>query len=88
MGHQAYLKIIRNCIKSRPLRFLGQFLIFSENMAMQHICRHYYMIKLIKIIIIYIKGAYTTDKHNTIIGIPFLQVGEDDIVIDILIISV
>ncbi len=33
------------------------------------------MIKLIKITIKYIKGAYTTDKHNLIIGIPFLQVG-------------
>ncbi len=30
--------------------------------------------KLIKITIKYIKGAYTTDKHNLIIGIPILQV--------------
>ncbi len=31
------------------------------------------MIKLIKITIKYIKGAYTTDKYNLIIGIPLLQ---------------
>ncbi len=59
-----------------PQDFWGTvFLNFSKNLAMQHICRHYYMIKLIKITIKYIKGAYTTDKHSLIIGIPFLQVG-------------
>ncbi len=31
------------------------------------------MIKLIKITIKDIKGAFTTDKHNLIIGIPLLQ---------------
>ncbi len=31
------------------------------------------MIKLIKITIIYIKWAYTTDKHNLIFVIPLLQ---------------
>ncbi len=31
------------------------------------------MIKIIKIAIKYIKGAYTTVKHNLIIGIPLLQ---------------
>ncbi len=41
---------------------------------MQHICGHHHMIKLIKITIKYIEGAYTTDKHNLIIWIPFLQV--------------
>ncbi len=40
-----------------------------------HFSRHHHMIKLIKITIKYIKGAYTTDKHNLIIGIPFSQVG-------------
>ncbi len=40
---------------------------------MQHICRHHYIIKLIKITITYIKGAYTSDKHNLIIGKPLLQ---------------
>ncbi len=40
---------------------------------MQDICRHHYMIKLIKITIKYIRWAYTTDKHNLIIGIPLLQ---------------
>ncbi len=40
---------------------------------MQHICKHQYMIKLIKITRKYIKWAYTTDKHNLIFGIPLLQ---------------
>ncbi len=35
------------------------------------------MIKLIKITIKYIKWAHTTDRHNPIIGILFLQSGED-----------
>ncbi len=39
---------------------------------MYHKCMHC-MIKLIKITIKYIKWAYTTDKHNVIIGIPLLQ---------------
>ncbi len=77
MGHQAYLKIIQNFIKKNtpPHDFLGQFLNCSKNLAMQHICRHHYMIKRIKITIKYIKGAYTTNKYNLIIGIPLLQVG-------------
>ncbi len=66
---------------------MGEFRNFSKNLAMQHICRQHYMIKLIKITIKYMKGAYTTNKHNLIIGIPFLQVGEDDIVIHTLIMS-
>ncbi len=40
---------------------------------MQHICRHHYMIKLIKITRKYIKWAYTTDKHKLIFGISLLQ---------------
>ncbi len=40
---------------------------------MQHISRHHYMIKLIQITRKYIKWAYTTDKHNLIFGIPWLQ---------------
>ncbi len=40
---------------------------------MQHICCHHYMIKLIIITIKYVKGAYTTDKHNLITGLPLLQ---------------
>ncbi len=50
----------------------GVILNFSKNLAMQYISRHHCMIKLIKITIKYIKGAYTTDKHRLIIGIPFL----------------
>ncbi len=52
-----------HCIRAAPSRFL----------AMQHICRHHYMIKLIKITITYIKWTYTIDKHNLIIGMPLLQ---------------
>ncbi len=48
-------------------------LIFPRTLAMQHICRHHYMIKLIKITRKYIKRGYTSDKHNLIVGIPWLQ---------------
>ncbi len=53
---------------------------------MQHIRVHHYMIKLIKITIKYIKEAYTTGKHNLIIGIPLLQDCEEDMVIQSIII--
>ncbi len=54
---------------------LGVISQFVQNLAtgMQHICSHHYIIKLIKITIKHIKGAYTTDKHNLMIGIPLLQ---------------
>ncbi len=42
---------------------------------MQHSCRDHYIIKLTKITIKYRKWAYTTDRHNLIIGISLLQEG-------------
>ncbi len=73
MCHEAYLKIIQNCIKSNPLTILGVISSFSENLVRQHIYRHHYMIKLIKLTTKYIKWAYTTDRYNLIFGIPLLQ---------------
>ncbi len=53
---------------------------------MQHIRRHNYMIKLIKIIIKYIKWAYTIDRHNLNVGeYHYYKSGEDNIIIHTLI---
>ncbi len=71
--------------KPPPHDSWGNFLIFPRT------CNTFVGIiiwwKLIKITWKYIKGAYTTDKHNLIFGIPLLQECEDDIVIHTLIIS-
>ncbi len=51
-----YMKLYK---KPTPHDSWGNFLFFSKSLAMQHICRHRYMIKLIKITI---KEALTTDS--------------------------
>ncbi len=58
MGLQSYLKTIRNCIKIQTLMIFGVISKFFQKPGHAHICGHHYMIKLIKITIKYIKGAY------------------------------
>ncbi len=69
MDHQAYLKSIQNCKKCCTLAIIGVICLRTW----PYICRHHYMIKLIKITIKYIKWAYTSDKYNLIFGILLLQ---------------
>ncbi len=71
-------------VLDRPLTYLYSLTTvfnISAILAMQHSCRHHYMIKLIKITIKYIKWAKTTDRHSLLIRIPLLQEGDDDIAI-------